>query len=401
MSATMTADVPPPAQTLTETKGLVMVVDDNATNLTLLEDILQPWGYEVRSFPRGRMALMAASEKIPDLILLDVNMPEMSGYEVCRRLKSDPQLAEIPVIFLSAMNGTADRLRGFRSGGIDYIGKPFEMEEVKARVDTHVRLRRFQQQMHADNGRLEELVQTQVRKTTAAHMETIFALAKLAEARDDDTGKHVERVQTMCRLLAVGLSEHPKHRCIVDNEWITNIFQASPLHDIGKVAIPDLILLKPGPLTSEELAIMQSHASLGAQTLREVHAKFPDNHSIEMGIDIAQSHHERWDGAGYPQGLAGEHIPLAARILAVADCYDAIRSRRCYKPAIPHDETVAMILRDSGTHFDPVVVDTFSQLAATLNDTWNRISAGPDPLQTAGLGDTDLKALALALAVPY
>ena len=358
-------------------KGTVMVVDDNPNNLALLEDVLQPWGYEVRSFPRGRMALAAIPATMPDLILLDINMPEMSGYEVCKRLKSDSLFCGIPVIFLSALNGKEALIGGFECGAVDYISKPFEVAEVKARVDTHVRLWQYQQQVEADNGRLHEMVRIQEKKTADAHMETIFALAKLAEARDDAAGKHLERVQALCRLLASGLRDDPKYQAIVDARWITNIAQASPLHDIGKVAIPDRILLTPGPLSQEEFAIMKTHATLGAETLRAVHARYPENDFIGMGIEIAQSHHERWNGTGYPQGLSGENIPLSARILALADCYDAIRSQRCYKAAVPHYETMDMLLRESGKHFDPAIVAVFANLADTIRDAWERISSTP------------------------
>jgi putative two-component system response regulator len=360
-------------------RGTVMVVDDNPANLKLMEGMLRSGGYEVRSFPRGRMALAAASEKAPDLILLDIDMPEMSGYEVCERLKSSAQLSEIPVIFLSAMNAPEDRLRCFRAGGVDYVSKPFQFEEVQARVDAHVRLRRLQQEIETDNCRLQELVETQVKKIADAQMETLFAIARLAEARDDETGRHVERVQAFCRLLAMGLSEDPKYKTTVGSAWISNIFHASPLHDIGKVAIPDRILLKPGPLTPEEFAVMKTHAALGSQTLKTVHESYPDNDFIEMGIKIARSHHEWWDGTGYPDGLAGDAIPLCARILAVADCYDALRSRRSYKPAIPHDETCALILRDSGKHFDPAVTAVFSEFGDTFRDVWKQLETVADP----------------------
>jgi putative two-component system response regulator len=359
------------------TGGTVMVVDDNPANLKLMEGMLRLGGYEVRSFPGGAMALAAASENPPDLILLDIDMPEMTGYEVCERLKANPRLCEIPVIFLSAMNGREDRLRAFRSGGVDYVSKPFQFEEVQARVDAHVKLRRLQRKIENDNFLLQELVAIQVRRIADAHAETLFAIAKLAETRDDETGKHVERVQALCRLLAVGLSEQPRYKTIVSRVWIDNIFYASPLHDIGKVAMPDRIFLKPGPLTPAELGVMRIHTLLGAKTLQSVHDKYPDNDFIEMGIEIARSHHEWWNGTGYPDGLAGEEIPLCARVVAVADCYDALRSRRSYKPAFPHDRTCAMILLESGTHFDPAVLAVFSELADTFRDARDRVNAVP------------------------
>jgi len=351
--------------------GSVIVVDDNPANLKLMEEILLPRGYQVSSFPRGRMALIAAAQAPPDLILLDINMPEMDGYEVCQRLKSSPHLSDIPVIFLSALTALEDRLRGFRSGGVDYISKPFQIEEVQARVETHVRLRQLKQELETDNDRLQGLVEAQVKKIADAQLETIFAIARLAEARDDETGRHLERIQTLSRLLAIGMRETGKHKAVIDGSWIANIFHASPLHDIGKVATPDRILGKPGKLTPEEFGIMKTHAAVGAQTLRTVHEKYSDNEYISMGIDIAQSHHERWDGTGYPDGLSGADIPLSARIVAVADVYDAIRSKRRYKPAVPHGETCTIILGESGKHFDPDVAAVFSGLANTFRDVWN------------------------------
>ncbi len=371
--------------------GTVMVVDDNPVNLDLMESILQPQGYDVGAYKQGSTALAAALENAPDLILLDISMPEMDGYEVCDRLKASPELREIPVIFLSALNEPSDRLHAFRSGGIDYITKPFQIEEVQARVAAHVGLRVAQRQIREHNRRLEELVQTQVRRIEAGHGETIFAIAKLAEARDDETGTHLERIQSFCALLATGLKGHERYRDTIDAAWIRNLRNASPLHDIGKVAIPDAILLKPGKLTAAEFEIMKTHTTLGARTLRTVHERYPDNELIAMGIEIAKSHHERWDGTGYPDGLRGKEIPLSARILAVADCYDALRARRCYKEPVPHDPTCEIILSGAGTQFDPDVAQVFGQLSDTFRtvrrdmDLWSLLYRGETGIaQNAG-----------------
>jgi PAS domain S-box-containing protein len=215
----------------------------------------------------------------------------------------------------------------------------------------------------------------QLERLANAQMETIFALAKIVESRDSETGRHLERVQTVCGLLATGLSETPRYKGKIDSTWIRHIFCASPLHDIGKVAIPDRIFQKAGPLTLEESAIMKTHAALGARTLKAVHDRYPDNEFIEMGIEIAQSHHEQWDGGGYPDHLTGEEIPISARIVAVADAYDAIRGARCYKAPIPHDEACTILLGDSGKHFDPAVMAVFSELADTIRDMWNRMAS--------------------------
>jgi putative two-component system response regulator len=353
----------------------IIVVDDNANNLNLLEELLQQQGHAVRLFQRGRPALAAARNNPPDLILLDINMPEMDGYQVCEQLKSSCELSGIPVIFLTALDAPEDRLRGFQCGGVDYISKPFRIEEVQVRVGAHLKLRRLQQKVEGDNCRLKELVQTQVKKIADSQLATIFAIAKLVEARDLETGRHLERIQSFCWLLASRLGKHPKYESMLNKNWISNIFHASPLHDIGKVAIADQILLKPGPLTPDEYAVMKTHAAVGAQTLRSVHSRYPDSEFIEMGIQVAGSHHERWDGTGYPEGLAGEEIPLCARILSVADCYDAIRSNRSYKAARSHEDASVVIRRESGRQFDPVVAAVYVEVADTFRRVWTEMAS--------------------------
>jgi putative two-component system response regulator len=356
-----------------EPQSNIIVVDDQPANLKLMEDMLRQEGYAVRSFPRGRLALAAAAQQPPDLILLDINMPEMDGFEVCKRLKADKLLAAIPVIFLSALNDTKDKVRGFRSGAVDFISKPFQFEEVQARIEAQLTLRELRTRLEKQNSELGDLVKLQVREIAESQMTTIFALAKLAESRDNDTGKHLERVQILCKLLATGLSACSKYGDIIDGDFVRNIFHASPLHDIGKVAIPDNILLKPGKLTAEEFAVMKTHTTLGAQTLELVRERHPGNTFVTMGIEIAQSHHEKWNGSGYPNGLAGTAIPLCARIMAIADCYDAMRSKRCYKEPFSHQECSDIIRQSSGQHFDPDLVrifcdaeDAFRQLRSRM-----------------------------------
>jgi len=312
----------------------ILVIDDTPANLTLLAGMLKEQGYKARLVPNGKLALQAAADDPPDLILLDIMMPEMDGYEVCRRLKEDEKLKKIPVIFISALNEPMDKVKAFSVGGLDYVAKPFHFEEVQARVDTHLKLNRLQIELERHNHHLEELVQAQVKEISDSQMATIFALAKLAESRDDDTGKHLERVQVFCRTLAIRLSEVHPYNLEIDAAFIENIYCASPLHDIGKVAIQDSILLKPGKLTPEEFEIMKTHAILGAQTLEAVRTKYPKNAFIDMGIAIAACHHEKWDGSGYPKGMAGADIPVCARIMAVADVYDALRSKRQNRPVL-------------------------------------------------------------------
>ncbi len=338
----------------------IMVVDDLPANLTLLAGMLKDCGYRVRPFTLGEMALTAAQTDPPDLIMLDITMPEMDGYEVCRQLKARPQLCDIPVIFISALSEATDKVKAFDVGGVDYVTKPFQFAEVEARVSTHLRLRRYQ--LH-----LEQMVAEQVQEISAAQMNTILALSKLAESRDDDTGQHLERVQAFCRILATELQVASPYAEQIDAAFIDNLVQASPLHDIGKVGIPDAILLKPGKLSPDEFEIMKTHTTIGAQTLEVVRATYPHNAFVAMGMVIAHSHHEKWDGTGYPDGLAGEAIPLAARIMAVADIYDALRSKRCYKEAFSHETSRTIILQGSGAHLDPILVDAFDRVAAAFD----------------------------------
>ncbi|MEN6327747.1 MAG: HD domain-containing phosphohydrolase [Syntrophomonas sp.] len=350
----------------------IMVIDDTAANLRLLDDLLRSRGYGVFAFPRGDMALKAAEQNPPDLILLDINMPEMNGFEVCEKFKANKKLKDIPVIFISALNEPLDKVKAFSTGAVDYVNKPFQFEEVLARVETHLKIHRLQVEMEDYNLHLQELVQEKVKEITDSQLATILALAKLAESRDDDTGDHLERVQAFAGILARQLSLMSNYSSIVTPEFSKNLFYACSLHDIGKVGIPDNILLKPGKLSLEEFEIMKTHASLGAETLESVYEKYPNNALIKMGIAIARHHHERWDGKGYPTGLAGENIPLPARIMSVVDVYDALRSERCYKAAMPQDQVLKIILEGSGSQFDPTLVKAFVQVA---ND-FDRISRG-------------------------
>jgi putative two-component system response regulator len=338
----------------------ILVVDDTPANLTLLANMLKEKGCKIRPVPNGKLALKIVENEAPDLILLDINMPDMSGYEVCRRLKADRRFSEIPVIFISSLTETLDKVEAFTSGGVDYITKPFQFEEVEARLRTHINLRRSQIF-------LEELVKEKVKEISDSQMSTIFALSKLAESRSTDMEKHLERVQKYCRALAERLSLESPYKTTIDGEFICNISNASPLHDIGKVAISDAILLKPGRLTPEEFDTMKTHTLIGAKTLEDVKNLYPGNEFINMGISIARSHHERWDGNGYPDHLAGEAIPLAARIMAVADVYDALRSRRCYKEPLARPQCKEIIRTGSGTQFDPILVEAFIFLEADFD----------------------------------
>jgi putative two-component system response regulator len=350
-------------------KADLLIVDDTPANLRLLSSMLTNQGYKVRSVINGAMALMAVKAAPPDLILLDINMPDMNGYEVCAQLKADDDLDEIPVIFISALDELQDKVKAFASGGVDYITKPFQIDEVTARVRTHLALRKAQLELEQArnelllvNHGLEERVQTQVHQISSSQLATIFALAKLADSRDAVTGRHLERVSIFCRILAEHLSTMHRFRQQIDSQFIENLATASALHDIGKVGIPDHILLKPGKLTDEEFEIMKTHTQIGALALKEVDQKFPGNALIGMGIEIAESHHENWDGGGYPYHLAGESIPLGSRILALVDVYDALTSVRPYKMAYSHADSRDILISERDRQFDPDMVDSFVRL---------------------------------------
>jgi putative two-component system response regulator len=350
-------------------KSSLLIVDDTPANLRLLSSMLAEEGYKVRSVINGQMALTAVKTAPPDLILLDINMPNMNGYQICQQLKSDESINDIPVIFISALDELHDKVKAFASGGIDYITKPFQLEEVLARVRTHLTLRKTQRELEAarselleTNHHLEERVQQQVLQLYSSQLATIFALAKLADSRDSDTGKHLDRASQYCRVMAEQLAKLPQYQEEIDDLFIEDLSTASALHDIGKVGIPDHILLKPGKLTEEEFEVMKTHTVIGAQALREVDQKYPGNKQLRMGIEIAESHHEKWDASGYPNQLAGLSIPLAARILALVDVYDALTSLRPYKTAFSHTKSCEIITADRSRQFDPDMVDCFLQV---------------------------------------
>jgi putative two-component system response regulator len=345
----------------------VLVVDDSETNLKLLSAVLGKRGCTVRTAADGAEALRAVEEEAPDLILLDVVMPGDDGFEVCRRLKADARFAKIPVLFLSALDEVADKVRGFAAGGVDYVTKPFQPEEVVARVETQLELGALQRELALHARQLEDRVARQVKEISSLQMATIFALAKLADARDEGTGRHLERVQTYSRVLAERLRVTARLDGLVDAVFVDAIIQASPLHDIGKVAIPDAILLATGPLSPAQMEVMKTHPTIGARTLEAVRGISPKNTFINMGIAVARSHHERWDGDGYPDGLAAADIPLSARIVSLVDCYDALTSVRPYKRAMSHGEAVAHVDAASGKAFDPRVVAAFHEVGEELD----------------------------------
>jgi len=338
----------------------ILIVDDNPENLLLLGEVLSE-RYHVRAANSGLRALqLAQQEPPPDLVLLDVVMPQVSGYEVLERLRQEPRTRDIPVIFVSAMNSEDDEERGLAMGAVDYITKPLRQAIVLARVHTHLELRQARVQLQHDKALLELEVARRVKETLVVQDVTIRALARLAETRDNETGNHILRTQRYVETLARRVQEHPRFVVELDGYSLSLMAKSAPLHDIGKVGIPDHVLLKPGKLSPAEWAVMKTHAALGADAIARAEADAPQRMQfLTFAKQVARHHHERWDGSGYPDGLAGNAIPLAARLMALADVFDAMISRRVYKAPIPMPEVRAAMAEQRGRHFDPDLLDAF------------------------------------------
>jgi putative two-component system response regulator len=345
------------------TKATVLVVDDSPDNLTLLNELLKDL-YTVKLANSGEKALkLAQSGKLPDLILLDIMMPVMDGYEVCRQLMGNPITRHIPVIFLTAKVTVEDEKRGFDLGAVDYIAKPISPPIVMARVKNHLERKARADFLRDKSDFLEIEVEKRTREVSAIQDVTILAMASLAETRDSDTGNHIRRTQFYVKVLAAKLRDHPRFTTTLTDRYITMLFKSAPLHDIGKVGIPDRILLKPGRFEPHEFDIMKTHTTLGRDAIE--HAEQSLGMQVEflsMAKEIALGHQEKWDGSGYPQGLSGDAIPLSARLMAIADVYDALISRRVYKEAMSHDKAVDVITEGRARHFDPDMVDAFLAL---------------------------------------
>lgn len=341
----------------------VLIVDDTPSNITVINAVLSGH-YRTRVATSGRSALdLVRVGPIPDLILLDVVMPQMDGYEVCRSLKADALTSEIPVIFLTASTEDTDEVLGFDAGAADYITKPINPPVLLARVRTQLQLTEAHQLLIRQNQELESRVEERTREIGMLQEATIVALASLAETRDNETANHVRRTQNYVKLLAQELRKAPAHASVITDSWLESLYRSSALHDIGKVGIPDRILLKPGKLTPEEFDVMKTHSRLGSDAIAAAERHLGTKSSfLAMAGEIALSHHEKWDGTGYPLGLSGESIPLVARLMALADVYDALISKRVYKDAFSHEKAVSIILEGRGKHFDPQVVDAFEKV---------------------------------------
>lgn len=350
-------------------KETILVVDDTPDNITLLCGLLGDQ-YKNKVATNGQKALQIAfAEPHPDLILLDIMMPGMDGYEVCRQLQADPATSAIPIIFLTAKSQDEDETKGFELGAVDYITKPITPAILMARVQTHLALKQARSFLQEQNDILEDQVKKRTLELEALQDALIISMASLAETRDNETGHHIRRTQHYILELAKQLSSHPKFASELTPKKIELIYKTAPLHDIGKVGVPDRILLKPGRLTPEEFEEMKRHTVYGRDAL-DAAAKTLGSEAnfLITAREIAYYHHEKWGGNGYPEGIASTDIPVAARLMAVVDVYDALVSRRPYKEPLTHEQANAIILEGRGSHFDPDVVDAFEQIQDAVVD---------------------------------
>ncbi|MFA6138067.1 MAG: two-component system response regulator [Sulfurimonas sp.] len=341
-------------------RATILVVDDTLDNLTLMSGLLKDL-YRVKVANSGEKALKyLENDTMPDLILLDIMMPGLSGYDVIKELKSNHKTKDIPVIFLTAMSSMDDEKKGLEMGAVDYITKPISSPIVMARVKVHIENKAAADFLKDQNNFLESEIQKRTREISAIQNVTILAMASLAETRDSDTGNHIRRTQFYVIALAEKLKNHPRFTKFLSKQMIDTLFKSAPLHDIGKVGIPDHILLKPGKFTPEEFEIMKTHTTLGRDAIAHAEKQLGmEVEFLQIAKEMAYFHQEKWDGSGYPTGIRGDDIPISARLMAVADVYDALISRRIYKEGMPHEKAVSIIVEGKNTHFDSDVVDAF------------------------------------------
>jgi len=363
-------------------KPTILVVDDTPDNLSLMSGLLKE-RYKVKVANNGEKAIkVAQGDSPPDLILLDIMMPGLSGYDVCKILKDDVATRDIPIIFLTAMTGTEDEKKGLELGAVDFITKPVNPPIVLARVATQLQVKASADFLKDKAAYLESEVIKRTKELAAIQDVTILVMASLAETRDNDTGNHIRRTQHYMLLLANHLKYHDRFRSFLSDKTIAMLFKSAPLHDIGKVGIPDRILLKPGRFEQQEFSIMKTHCKLGRDAIQHAEDQLGLKVDfLKLAKEIAYGHQEKWDGSGYPEGLAGDHIPISARLMAVADVYDALISRRVYKEGMSHEKAVAIIAEGRGSHFDPDVVDAFMALTEQFREVAIRFTDSDEELE--------------------
>lgn len=344
----------------------ILVIDDIIANLTVLAEIIRDAGYIARPVTSARQAVNAIEALSPDLILMDISMPEINGFTFCSMLKKNTNTRDIPVIFISALNSAEDKIKGFRAGAVDYITKPFVAEEVILRVNTHLKMYRMRLELELYNRKLYKIINDQIRKLYEEQKNIVTALSKLALMRDGKKAAHLDYISKNSKILAMSLQMSPLFRNQITNSFIDAVEMAAPLHDIGKVAICDSILYKTEKLTEAECKIMESHTTKGAALLNEIYAMNTQNEFIKLAIDIAGNHHEHWDGTGYPNGISGVDIPLSARIVAIVNLYDYLLNNGENGHLNSHESCMIKINEASGKLFDPNIVAIFNKIQYQL-----------------------------------
>ena len=342
----------------------ILIADDQLLNILVLEELCKNLGHDAVKARNGREAVELARTERPDCILMDVVMPELDGLEATKQLKNDKKTAHIPVIIITGLDSRKDRLAGIAIGADDFLTKPIDDEELALRLRNNLRNKEFHDFLAEHKKLLEEQVAERTRLLREGYVDTIHRLVLASEFKDEYTGAHINRISYYTREIA--------ENCALGSEFVESIFYASPMHDIGKVAIPDAIQQKPGPLDATEWEVMKTHTTVGAEILKGSNSPY-----LQMAVDIAQYHHERWDGKGYPNGLKGEEIPLTARIMNICDQYDALRSERPYKQAYDHEKSCAIILqgseRTSPEHFDPEVLEAFRKCRTRFAEIYDEL----------------------------
>jgi len=354
-------------------QSVVLIVDDEETNRNILHDRMVSLGHIPLEADNGKVAISMIKQQQPDLILLDLMMPVMDGYETLHYLKSNETYKHIPVIIISAKHDQDSIVKGIELGADDYLNKPFKPAILKARISAslekkylHDREKMYVEKIKTMNTNLQKYVDKQTEEIVKGQEAMTFAICKMVESRDHETGQHLERMREYAKTLALQLQKLPKYTGTIDDTFIDILYKASPLHDIGKIGVPDYILKKPDKLTPEEFKIMKTHAEIGEESLYKIYKENPSNPVLYMGSQIAGKHQEKWDGTGYPNALKGESIPLAARIIALADVYDALTTIRPYKEAFTHARAKEIILKENRKHFDPDIVQAFLETEETF-----------------------------------
>ncbi|MBU0926845.1 MAG: two-component system response regulator [Spirochaetes bacterium] len=364
---------------ISKKKSTILIVDDSPDSVALLSSLLSTV-YRVKIAISGEKALaIAGGADAPDLILLDVVMPGLDGYETCRLLKRDPATSDIPVIFLTGRSDAVDEEKGLRLGAVDYISKPPSPSIVLARIGAQIRLKEMRDFLRDKNAYLESEVARRTNEIVTIQDVMMIAMGSLAETRDNDTGNHIRRTQYFMRLLAERLRGHHRFEGFLAAESVELLYKSAPLHDIGKVGIPDRILKKPEKLDPEEFEIMKTHTIIGRDAILAAERRLGSQNSfLSLAREIAWTHHEKWDGTGYPRGLSGDDIPIPGRLMAIADVYDALISRRAYKAAFTHGIAVEIIRKGAGTHFDPDIVEAFLRAEPEFDEVARRFSDSED-----------------------